>query len=363
MSATRWGWMRAALPAVLILGSGLLWAPPSPAAAQAPQTIATTNGPILTYAADGGRMAWITFRASRCDGVVHERVIRTGADVVLGRAVFGRRCAFDSVGITMAGSRALWSWFYWPCDCMTSFGRVVTAAPGRPSRVVESLHGFDFSTVGDSITAMAGDGRTLAYGRLTTDYLDFELGTIMIAQSRVKRVTAAGEHVVPNAGHPGSMSVNGTRIAVINVSDAGGTVRTPENDPVHVRDAVTGATIATITPTGFARAIALGTQRVALMVEKADGTRQLEIYDADSGVLVSSFPLAAEVDGGVDLDQGRAVYKRGNVIKLFADGRSRVLAISAGGPIGLSIEGRRVSWAENLNGRGRIRSVLISTQK
>jgi hypothetical protein len=363
MSVTSRKWTHVVLPAVLILGTGLLWASPSPAAAQASQTIATTDGRILVYAADDGRMAWITFhRASKCYGVVHERVIRTGADVVLGRPGFGSQCAYDNVNIALAGSRALWSWFRWPCDCMSSYGRVVTAAPGQPNRIVEDLAGFDFNTIGDWVTGMAGDGQTLAYGRITIEDLDFDLGSVMITGGHVQRVTAARNRVVPSAGHPSALSVNGTRIAVVNASDAGGSVGPLENGPVYVREAVTGNTIATIEPTGFPRAIALGTQQAALMVEKADGMRQLEIYDAQSGVLVSSLALSADVDWRIDLDQGRVVYHRGRAIKLFAGGQSHVLAFAAAPPIGLSIEGRRVTWAENLNGRGRIRSVLVSTQ-
>ena len=35
------------------------------------------------------------------------------------------------------------------------------------------------------------------------------------------------------------------------------------------------------------------------------------------------------------------------------------LAVAQVTPVGLSIEGRRVAWAENLNGRGRIRAVTL----
>jgi hypothetical protein len=164
---------------------------------------------------------------------------------------------------------------------------------------------------------------------------------------------------VPNAGFPGPVSVNGTRVAIINVSDAGGEVGPIENGPVYIRSASTGDPVATITPVGFPLAIALGRKRVALTVGKADGTRQLELYDADTGAPVSSIVLSTEAGARLDLDQGRVVYHRGRVIKIFAEGRSQVLAFAAATPIGLSIEARRVTWAENVGGRGRIRSVVI----
>lgn len=79
-------------------------------------------------------------------------------------------------------------------------------------------------------------------------------------------------------------------------------------------------------------------------------------------IALRAFTAALLVASISTFDQGRAVYHRGRAIKLFAGGQSHVLAFAAAPPIGLSIEGRRVTWAENLKGRGRIRSVLISTQ-
>ncbi len=38
----------------------------------------------------------------------------------------------------------------------------------------------------------------------------------------------------------------------------------------------------------------------------------------------------------------------------------RVLARAAAPPIGMSIEGSRVAWAENVKGRGRIRALFVN---
>ena len=305
-------------------------------------------------------MVWMTFqRASRCYGVVHQRVLRTGVDAVLGRPGFGRECAYANVNVALAGSRALWSWHSWTCDCRTSFGKVVIGAPGKRQRVVQQLVGHGFATFGDWVSGMAGDGPTLAYGMVNTEYVDSELGIMRIARSRVGRVAGAVGRLVPNAGHPSALSVSGPRIAVVNAGDAGGIVGPVENGPVHIRSAVTGDPIATITPTGFPRAVALGGRQAVLLVDKSDGTRHLEIYDAETGALVTSAALSTTVALRIDADHGRVVYHRGRVIRLFSGGQSRVLAVAARMPIGLSIEGRRVTWAENLNGRGRVRSVMV----
>jgi hypothetical protein len=51
------------------------------------------------------------------------------------------------------------------------------------------------------------------------------------------------------------------------------------------------------------------------------------------------------------------VYHVGRAVRLLdvARGRSTQLAVAAAIPFDLSIEGRRVVWAENVAGRGTVR--------
>ena len=44
----------------------------------------------------------------------------------------------------------------------------------------------------------------------------------------------------------------------------------------------------------------------------------------------------------------------------FDTGHSRTVAQIVGRPIGVSLEGSRLAWAENIRGRGRIRAVFVS---
>jgi hypothetical protein len=50
------------------------------------------------------------------------------------------------------------------------------------------------------------------------------------------------------------------------------------------------------------------------------------------------------------------VYRRGHSIRVVGLGE---VARAAAEPIGLSIDGRRIAWAESVDGRGRIRSVTL----
>ena len=51
---------------------------------------------------------------------------------------------------------------------------------------------------------------------------------------------------------------------------------------------------------------------------------------------------------------GRRVYALD--VRTFV---GRRIALAAGAPVGLSIEGKRVAWAENVRGRGVIRAVFL----
>ena len=53
------------------------------------------------------------------------------------------------------------------------------------------------------------------------------------------------------------------------------------------------------------------------------------------------------------------VYSVGTKIYLLRRQRLQLLWRASGKPIGLSIEGRRVAWAVNLKGRGRIVALTL----
>ena len=57
-----------------------------------------------------------------------------------------------------------------------------------------------------------------------------------------------------------------------------------------------------------------------------------------------------------------AVFRVGRFLHVltFATGHSRTVAETVGRPIGVSLEGSRLAWAENVNGRGRIRALYVN---
>ncbi len=85
---------------------------------------------------------------------------------------------------------------------------------------------------------------------------------------------------------------------------------------------------------------------------------QIELRDPSSGALRRSIAVPASATD-ISIAGRRIVFRTGTSIWLL-DGRTRRrsrIAVAAATPVGLSIEGRRVAWVENLGPRARIRAV------
>jgi Tol biopolymer transport system component len=146
-------------------------------------------------------------------------------------------------------------------------------------------------------------------------------------------------------------------IRLVSAVDGKATVIAPiGRSPVAIRDARTGRLIKRFAIHGSARAIALGLNYIALLVDHNPGLR-VELYN-----LSGSFRTAAAVPSRVDAlsAAGRnVVFAAGHAIRRL-DARTGVvstLATAGRTPVGLTIEGRRVVWAENARGVARIREV------
>jgi hypothetical protein len=66
-------------------------------------------------------------------------------------------------------------------------------------------------------------------------------------------------------------------------------------------------------------------------------------------------PSAADVSAG----SGGIVFRVGRSIYVLSGRTPKLLARAPGTPVGLSIEGRRVAWAVNPKGHGRIVALTL----
>src|SRR5262249_58400016 len=63
----------------------------------------------------------------------------------------------------------------------------------------------------------------------------------------------------------------------------------------------------------------------------------------------------------LSMSGNRVVFRAGRTIELLdaATQKISVLTVARSRPIGLSIEGRRVAWAVNADGRGLVRAIVL----
>ena len=131
------------------------------------------------------------------------------------------------------------------------------------------------------------------------------------------------------------------------------------NGAVEIRSG-DGALVSSFSPAGTVRAIALSPATAVILVEASDRSRRVERYDAATGTLLGATPVQPITANNLDIAGGWIVYRTGRAIRLIdvVTGAKRLLVISLATPLGLSIESRRVAWAENRLSHGRVRSVL-----
>jgi hypothetical protein len=136
-------------------------------------------------------------------------------------------------------------------------------------------------------------------------------------------------------------------------------IRPLRDGPVRVVEARTGDPVMVVFPSGNVRTLALFRRALAVFVRRADGSRAIERYAIPSGRLLASRTVADNTSRTLDIAYKWIVYRVGHQIRIIdARGSDHLLAKPATRPIGVSIEGRRVAWAENNAGRHRIRALL-----
>ena len=131
--------------------------------------------------------------------------------------------------------------------------------------------------------------------------------------------------------------------------------------PIEVVDAGSGQRVASVVPQGAPIAIALSAHVLATLERTPLGLR-LAWYDAATGHARGSIPVPRSTTPWLSASDQLIVFRVGLSIRgvSVASHRSRLLTRAAATPVGLSLEGGRLAWAENLKGVSRIRAVYVS---
>jgi hypothetical protein len=314
----------------------------------APRTLVRLETPILGFAQDGARIAWVTPRSA-----VVVRDAGGGEAATIGSLFLpslGYGCSWPPslCGVTLAGDRAL-GWVL----AEVQFKTLVTASLARRgSREVETI-------VKGRLVGPRGDGADLIYG-IAWSSKDSDS---RVTGGRVVRLVGERVQRLRITSAPALLDVAAGRLAVVPaVRLAAGDVDAPVVGApvVEIRDARRGTLLRTIQLGGRPVAIALSSQLVAALIKPPSGHARIERYAFHGGRRLGSTIVPETTVPGLDASLGVVVYRSGRTISLLDEhGTSRMLARARGLPLGVSIEGRRVAWAENVEGRGYVRALTV----
>ena len=138
---------------------------------------------------------------------------------------------------------------------------------------------------------------------------------------------------------------------------SGRLTRTPApRTPVVVRSSA-GRTLARLTPSGEAVELAV-TRRLTAALTRGESWR-LELLRPKQRPIVFRGPVSALSASG-----HRLVLLSGRRVVLYDVRTRRVRFVTrvSRPPIGLSIVGRRIAWAENVGGKAVVRTVVLPTR-
>jgi hypothetical protein len=335
-----------------------------------PHTLLTTKTPIRAFAQDSSRIAWV-------DGKwrVEARRLRPKAKTILvGTA---RHVVFDDAvtpRLALAGARVVWTRSGGGNEFETSvWARQAGAKP--VARIVFDTSADRVERTGSYFGALAAGSSTLAFATADYDCVDpgdcSELATQPSALGGVFRVMGTSRSAqVPNAPSALALAVASGRVALLpapgqipatQVGDVASPQLAQPGTTVEIRNATTGEPISQFTPPGTVRAIALAGPVAAVVDELPDGSRNLERYDATTGTLLGTT---------VGVAVGTTLSGSGHTFVFAVDGpkiesldaatgAQQVLTVSPSLPIGLSVSGKRVAWAVNAYGRGRVLALTL----
>ena len=346
------------------------------AAGAAPRTqtlYARASGTISGFAQDGGIIAWFTPGRRACNAV-HVKQLDNGlkADLPKPGDAHNVTCRWNTgrsvVPLALAQDEPNLLWTLHE-DSPLEFDYLVGAGvrDRRERRFQQLAH--TARGAGLWLGGVAGDGRTLVYGVTSVDYED-EAGCLAGTDSCALKIVQPGGGVyrvtggeklrlIPGTSAAVAVAAAGSRVAYVEADSIGkdGRPMAGADLPIEVVDSITGHVISSITPQGTPIAIALSAHVLATLERTPLGLR-LAWYSPKTGLPAGSAPVAIATSPALSVSDKLAVFHVGRSIRgvEIATGRVRTFVTAAAPPIGLSVEGDRIAWAENLKHVARIRA-------
>ena len=342
------------------------------------RTLFTVRGDVVDVAQDRGQVAWIQYN-------------RFDASLVLAAIDGRRRVSFPLrqtgtafTGFALAAGRIVAARFEGPCGLSECYIRILTA--GRGDRRATELGYVFCDPSGDGPPPacdwwpMSGDGPTLAYYSLCTvlgfarNQLDRPLtddlrrGTTFCEAevSEVRRVVGRSTVALPRAG--GDVASSPWDARVVQYLAASGTrlAVAQRSRHVFVLNTGDGTRISEFRPYRAIQAMALSAEHVVVLIPRKRRAFALEIHRTRDGQLERTVYLPRGTVRSVSISGSAVVFSVVSSSSKYAiwmldagSGHMSVLARTAKGPTGLSIEGRRVLWAERGRRTSAIRAITV----
>jgi hypothetical protein len=367
-----WKWApfaAASLLLLLSLSASAATAPVVKAKSTKPKTLVSEKGLIRAFAQDAEAIAWIGPSYK-----VHVRTFLIGASAVVGSAT--PAAGTPKPALALAGTRALWTVF--AGGNSMEIGLWTSTFGARPMLIDLFMGGYG-DPGGIFLGGLAGDGPTLLYGKtlercdnpsgVNCERLDVTGGGVVFVTGQFEQSAIAGipaPVMLAFAGHdPQSGQISQGMLAIAPadsplLSDLGNAPRVAENGSVQVYRFLNKLVLASsVAPRGAVKAIALSFPQLAVLVQRADGTKAIERYEPQHGTLLGTTAVPRTTASELGISKAGIVYRVGSKIYLLAGGTPKLVWRASGTPIGLSIEGRRIAWAVNIKGHGRIVALTL----
>jgi hypothetical protein len=364
--------MRLLLAAALGLVAAV--APKSSTAGPVETLYTRPGGAIAAFAQDGPLISWFEPGGTRCNRV-RVRSLANGLtdSLPLQGAARNVTCHWDVVQpVRLAVARDL--------------AKTIWTLPERGPLAFDSLIGAGVSDkrerryheiahtqrgAGLWLAGVAGDGPTLVYAVTSVEYED-EAGCLAGTGTCEMKVSGGGVYrivgrqepkQVPGTGGTAEVAVSGANVAWVPAAPIGKPVAlsAAADMPISVVDVRSGSVVARVVPEGVPTAIAL-TGRLLFALERVSkSSMRLAWYETASGKPDGSVDVPLATSPELTASSRFAIFRVGRVVRSvdLETEKVRTVVTTAAPPIGLSLEGTRLAWAENVAGSGRIRALTL----
>jgi hypothetical protein len=364
--------MRALLAAAVSLVAA---AAPAAGANPRVQTLVSLPGAkIVGFTQNGPYVAWFVKRQGRCNAVHIRSLANPLHAVVPDVAARNVTCTWQ-VGegpIPLAidtNADVLWTLRE---STPLQYDYLIGAGVSRTNQSERRLQQLAHTSKGAGLWlgGIVGSGATLAYAVTSVDYQD-EAGCLAGTDTCAMKIAAGGVYrfegwkprLIYNRAAV-ALAASGDTIAVVptdSVTKAGKPIA-GSDQPILVVDSKSGSEISSFTPQGIPVAIALSQDVLATIERTPIGTR-IAWYDPATGTAIGSAPVATAAAPELAVSDKFIVFRIGRSIRSIeiATGRIRTITRAASMPIGLSLVGERLAWAENpKNGSARVRAMYLA---